>query len=177
MTCRTYGKKETIFHTCYIILLTVFGVMATYSAVFALCHIHCAEDKIALCFTIFFALLILSVDFFECRAMGARLYMNDEGIGVRRFRKTKVFIKWSEIREIGTGSIPTPFGKKRRIYFCDRKLDQKEKSDLVTLKYHTVHFSHIPEEWYAKMSERLPTPIAEELKEEYVKYNEKRKVK
>ena len=54
--------------------------------------------KIALCFTIFFALLILAVDFFECRAMGAQLYMNEEGIGVRRFGKTKVFIKWNEIK-------------------------------------------------------------------------------
>ena len=49
--------------------------------------------KIALCFTIFFALLILAVDFFECVAIGSQIYMNEEVIGVSRFGKTKVFIK------------------------------------------------------------------------------------
>ena len=125
--------------------------------------------KIALCFTIFFALLILAVDFFECRAMGAQLYMNEEGIGVRRFGKTKVFIKWNEIKEVGTGNIPTPFGSKERVYFCDRELDEKGKSDLIILKYHTVHFSYIPKEWCEKISERLPVPLAKEIKEKYVR--------
>ena len=98
MTCRTYTKKETVFHMFYIAFLSICGVLSAYSAVFGVLHICCTEDKIALCFTIFFALLILAVDFFECRAMGAQLYMNEEGIGVRRFGKTKVFIKWNEIK-------------------------------------------------------------------------------
>ena len=95
--------------------------------------------------------------------------MNEDGIGVRRFGKMKVFINWNEIREIGTGRIPTPFGSKERVYFCDRKLDEKEKSDLIILKYHTVHFSYIPESWYQKMSERLPIPITRKVKEKYVR--------
>ena len=169
MTCRTYTKKETVFHAAYIVFLSVSGVMASYSAVFALFNISCLEDKISVGFTIFFSLLILSVDFFECRAMGARLYMNEDGIGVRRFGKMKVFITWNEIREIGTGRIPTPFGSKERVYFCDRKLDEKEKTDLIILKYHTVHFSYIPESWYQKMSERLPIPITRKVKEKYVR--------
>lgn len=168
MTFRTYTKKGMFFHAVYIAFLTVSGALAAYSAVFGALHIGCKEDKIALGFTVFFALLIISVDFFECRAMGARIYINTDGIGVRRFGKTKVFIKWSEIKEVGMGSIPTPFGSKRRIYFCDKKLDEKEKSDLVTLKYHTVHFSHIPKECYEKISELLPVPMTEEMKEKYV---------
>ena len=116
-----------------------------------------------------FALLILSVDFFECRAMGAQLYMNEDGLGARRFGKPKVFIKWNEIREVGTGSIPTPFGRESRIYFCDRVLDQAERDDLITLKYHTVHFSYIRKSWYPEMCKRLPTPIAAEFVERYVR--------
>lgn len=169
MTCRTYTKRETVFHTLYIALLTASGVVVAYSAVFGAFHICCTEDKIALGFTVFFALLIFCVDFYECRAMGARLYMNEEGIGVRRFGKTKVFLKWTDIREVGTGNIPTPFGSKERVYFCDRRLDEKEKSDLIILKYHTVHFSHIPKEWYGNMSEWLPVPLSEEIKEKYVR--------
>ena len=169
MTCRTYTKKETVFHMFYIAFLSICGVLSAYSAVFGVLHICCTEDKIALCFTIFFALLILAVDFFECRAMGAQLYMNEEGIGVRRFGKTKVFIKWNEIKEVGTGNIPTPFGSKERVYFCDRELDENEKSDLIMLKYHTVHFSYIPKEWCEKISERLPVPLAKEIKEKYVR--------
>lgn len=169
MTCRTYTKKETVFHAVYIVFLSVCGVMAAYSAVFALFNISCLEDKISVGFTIFFSMLILSVDFFECRAMGARLYMNEEGIGVRRFGKTKVFIKWNEIRDIGTGNIPTPLGSKKRVCFCDRKLSEKEKSDLIILKHHTVHFSYIPKSWYQKMCERLPIPITVEVKEKYVR--------
>lgn len=83
--------------------------------------------------------------------------------------KTKVFIKWSEIKEVGTGNIPTPFGSKQRIYFCDRVLDEKEKSDLIILKYHTVHFSYIPKECCEKISELLPVPMTEEMKEKYVR--------
>lgn len=169
MTCRTYSKRETVFHTLYIVFLTVAAVLVTYSAVFGASHIGCAEDKIALGFTLFFALLILCVDFYECRAMGARLYMNNDGIGVRRFGKSKVFIQWNEIKDVGIGVIPTPFGCKERAYFCDRKLEEKEKSDLIILKYHTVHFSHIPKEWYGKMRERLPVPLPKEIKEKYVR--------
>lgn len=168
MTRSTYTKRERIFHTVYIAFLTVSGAMVAYSAVFGALHIGCAEDKIALVFTLLFSLLVLSVDFFECRAMGARLYMNEDGIGVRRFGKTKVFIQWNEIREIGIGSIPTPFGSKERIYFCDRALDEAEKSDLVTLKYHTVHFSYIPKEWYEEMCKRLFVPMPTEVLKKYV---------
>lgn len=147
----------------YIVFLTACGMLATYSAVVAICHIGCTEDQIAAGFTTFFAVLVLSVDFFECRAMGARLYMNDDGVGVKRFGKTKVFLRWEEIREIGTGSIQTPFGSKRRIYFCNRELDEKEKSDLITLKFCTVYFSHIPKKWYREMSKRLPETVRSEI--------------
>lgn len=168
MTCRTYGKKETVFHMAYIAFLTVRGVTGAYSAVFGLSHITCREDAILAGFTVFFALLVLSVDFFECRAMGARLYMNEEGLGIRRFGRTKVFIPWENIRDIGTGSIPTPFGCKKRVYFCDRKLSEQEKNDLITMKYHTVHFAHIPGEWYPRMRQRLPIPIPAEIEADYV---------
>lgn len=147
--------------------LSVCGLLAAYSALYALRHISCREDTIALGFTAFFAVLILGVDFFECRAMGARLYMDADGIGVRRFGRRKVFLRWNEIREIGTGSIPTPFGSKQRVYFCDRPLNGQERSDLITLKYHTVHFSYIPKDWYPEMAARLPVAIPKEV-EAYV---------
>lgn len=169
MTCITYTKKAAVFHTAYIAFLSVAGLAAVYSAVYGFLNISCTEDIIALCFTVFFALLILSVDFFECRAMGARLYMTDDGIGVKRFGKTKVFIKWNAVKEIGIGSIPTPFGSKERAYFSDKRLSEAEKTDLIVLKYHTVHFLYIPERWYRKMSERLPVVITGEVKERYVR--------
>lgn len=65
MTFRTYTKKGMFFHAVYIAVLTVSGILAVYSAVFGALHIGCKEDKIALGFTVFFALLIISVDFFE----------------------------------------------------------------------------------------------------------------
>ena len=169
MSCNTYTKKEAIFHTVYIVFLSVLAALSAYSAFYALRYITCRDDAIAACFTVFFALLILAVDFFECRAMGARLYMDADGIGVRRFGKVKVFMKWDEIKEIGIGRIPTPFGSKERAYVCDRHLDGDEKSDLIVLKYHTVHFSHIPAAWYPTMCERLPIPMPEAVKEKYVK--------
>ena len=64
MTFRTYTKKGVFFHAVYIAILTVSGILAVYSAVFGALHISCKEDKIALGFTVFFALLIISVDFF-----------------------------------------------------------------------------------------------------------------
>lgn len=168
MTCSTYTKRAKVLHMIYIVFLSVFSAMVTYSAVFGVLHMSCAEDRIALCFTVFLALLALSVDFFECRAMAARLFMNDDGIGVRRFGKVKVFIRWDEVKEIGIGRIPTPFGSKERAYFCGRELDEKERKDLVTLKYYTVHFSHIPKEWYQEMCSRLPIPFPAEVKGKYV---------
>lgn len=168
MTCSTYRKREAVLHMLYIAFLTALSITTAYSVVFGACHMDYAEDKIAFAFTVLFSMLIIAVDFFECRAMGARLCMNEEGIGISRFGRMKVFIKWNEIKEIGIGSIPTPFGKKERVYFCDRKLDEQEKNDLVTLKYHTVHFSYIPKGWYEKMNEFLPMPLTEEIKEKYV---------
>lgn len=169
MTCRTHTKKAAVFHTAYIVFLSVCGLLSAYSAAYALHYISCTEDVIAVCFTIFFALVILAVDFFECRALGVRLYMTEDGIGIRRFGKSKVFIRWDSIREIGTGHIPTPFGSKERVYFCGRKLTERERSDLITMKHSTVHFSYIPKNWYSKMRERLPIPMPEEIVKKYVK--------
>ena len=56
MTFRTYTKKGVFFHAVYIAILTVSGILAVYSAVFGALHISCKEDKIALGFTVFFAL-------------------------------------------------------------------------------------------------------------------------
>lgn len=77
-------------------------------------------------------------------------------------------MRWADIREIGTGSIPTPFGQKKRVYFCDRKLSAAERADLITLKYHTVHFARIPKDWYPEICARLPIPMPEEVEKNYV---------
>ena len=169
MTCSTYTKRDRVFHAAYIAFLSVSGLLAAYSAAFALRYISCTEDIIAAAFTCFFTVLLFAVDFFECRAMGARLYMDADGIGVRRFGRMKVFLRWNEIREIGTGHIPTPFGSKERVYFCDRALREAERSDLVTLKYHTVHFSYIPKDWYPELCRRLPLTVPKEVVERYVR--------
>lgn len=169
MTRSTYTKREAVFHAVYIIFLSVCGLLGVVSTVYSLENICCNDDKVAVCFSLFFTLLIISVDFFECRAMGAKLYMNDDGIGVRRFGKTKVFIKWNDIKEIGTGSIPTPFGSKKRVYFSNRELSEDEKNDLIILKYHTVHFSYIPKEWYEEMKGKLPVSMSKEVEDRYVR--------
>lgn len=168
MTCRTYTKKETVMHAVYIAFLTLIGATAVYSSVFALSGIACREDAISAGITVFCALLVIGVDFFECRAMGARLYMNEEGIGVRRFGKTKVFLRWGDIKAVTVGRIPAPFGSKERICFCDRELSEKEKTDMVTLKYHTVHFSRIPGEWADEIRRHLPLLVTQEM-EKYVR--------
>lgn len=160
-----------IFHIVYTICLTIFGVICSYSAIYALCHITCAEDVIAVCFTLLCAILALAVDFFEFRAISAKQYVDDEGVGVKRFGKTKVYMKFDDIKEVGEGTILTPFGNKKRVYFCNRKLDESEKSDLITLKRQTVHFAHIPEEWYGIISEKINVPVADEIKEKYVGKN------
>lgn len=169
MTCRPHTIPETISHVGYILFLSVFGVMAAYSSLFALPYINCFEDVVSTIVNILLTGMVLSVDYFECRAMGARLYMDNEGIGVKRFGKTKVFKKWGDIKEVGTGKVQTVFGMRERVYFCDRVLTEEEKADLVTLKRHTVLFSYIPQKWYAAMCERLPVPIAPEIADKYVK--------
>ena len=164
MTCRTYTLKQTICHMVYMLFLTVCGLMTAYSAIFAFSHIACTEDVIAACFTTSFSLLILSVDLFEFRAMGARLYMDERGIAFKRFGKTKVFIPWDGVQEVGHGRMPTVFGSKELVYFCDRKLSEDEKNDLIILKHQTINFYHMPKGWYAKMCEYLPADMTDELR-------------
>ena len=95
--------------------------------------------------------------------------MKRKNSGQKKRCRKEVFLKWNEIKEIGEGSIPTPFGSKDRIYFCNRKLEEDEKTDLVVLKYHTVHFPYIPREWYQEMSRHLPVDMPDELREKYVR--------
>lgn len=171
MTRRTHTKKSMIFHIVYIICLTVGGAACAYSAIYAFCHITCSEDIIAVSFNVLCAALMLAVDFFEIRAISAKQFMDDEGIGVKRFGKTKVYIKFDEVKEVGEGKIPTPWGFKERMYFCNRKLCENEKSDLITLKRQTVHFSCVPEEWFNIICEKISVPVANEIKEKYVGRN------
>lgn len=168
MIRRTHTKKSMIFHVAYAIFLTLAGCACVYSAIDAFCHITCSEDVIAVSFTVLCTVLIFAVDFFEIRAISAKQYMDENGIGVKRFGKTKVYIKFEAIKEVGEGIIQTPLGDKKRVYFCDRELNESEKSDLITLKHSTVHFSHIPEDWYRIISEKIKVRIPDEIKEKYV---------
>lgn len=168
MTRRTHTKKSMFFHIAYIVFLTIGGAACAYSAIYILCHIYCRDDIIAVCFSVLCASLMFAVDFFEVRAVSAKQYMDGEGIGVKRFGKTKVYIKFQEIKEVGEGIMQTPLGNKKRVYFCDRKLSESEKSDLITLKHSTVHFSRIPEEWYRIISEKINAPVPNEIIEKYV---------
>lgn len=169
MTCRPHTIPETLSHVGYIVFLSAFGALAAYSSIFALPNINRFEDVVSIAITLLLTVMVFSVDYFECRAMGARLYMDEEGIGVKRFGKMKVFKKWSEIQEVGVGKVQTVFGMRKRVYFCDRALTEEEKADLVTLKRHTVLFSYIPQQWYTTMCKRLTVPIAQDIADKFVK--------
>lgn len=168
-TCGLYSKMELISHLGYIAFLSFFGIFAALSTVFAFSNLSCPEDAISAVVTLVLSVMILAVDFFECKALGVRMYMDEKGIGIRSFGKTKNSLSWNDIREVGMGKMQTVFGSKSCVYFCDRKLEEKEKSDLVTLQYETVSFSHIPKNWYSSICEKLPVSMPDEIREEGIR--------
>lgn len=173
MSFKTYSFKIILLHSLYIAFLSFFVVITIISAIYGFINMTNYYDAMAACFVLLLSILIFLVDFFECRSLSARIYVNDLGIGIKHFLKIKVFIKWDEIKEIGIGKITTPFGFKSRIYFSSKVLSDEEKSDLVTMKYHTVHLSYIKDELLDIIYKNIPTPLIETMKEIHKNYKEK----
>lgn len=169
MIKRTYTTKQIVIHALFITFLLIISTMLTISIIYNLLNINCREDLVAICVNIIFDFLMIASIFFESRAYFSKIYITDEGLGIKRFKKVKVFIKWSDIKDIGICHIPTPYGSDERIYFAEKVLTDEEKENMITLKHHTVHFTYIPKSWYQKMTEHLPLEIPLEIKEKYVK--------
>lgn len=147
MIIRTHSAKSTAVHSLHMAFLLIFAAVSTYSFIYGLNYIQAAENVIIEFITGAFAILLWGVLYFEVRALTAVLYTDDNGIGVKRFGKTKVYLKWDDICEIGVGKIPAPYGHAERVYLSDKKLSDEDKKDLITIRFHTVYFSYIPKEF------------------------------
>lgn len=145
MITRTHSAKATVVHGIYMAVLLIFAAVSTYSFLYDLNYIHETENIVIIeVITGALAVLLWGVLYFEVRALTAVLYTDGDGIGIKRFGKTKVYLKWNDICEIGVGKIPAPYGYAERIYLSDKKLSDEEKTDLITIRFHTVYFSYIP---------------------------------
>lgn len=153
MIMRTHSVKATAIHGIYMAALLVLAAVSTYSFLYCLRYIEGAENIIIEAITGALAVLLWGVIYFEVRALTAVLYTDDDGIGIKRFGKTKVYLKWDDICEIGVGKIPAPYGHAERVYLSDKKLSDEDKRDLVTIRFHTVYFSYIPKA-FADMIEK-----------------------
>ena len=144
ITTKTHNAKSMVAHLVHIIIMLILTIVSTYSFFYDLKYMVAAENVIVEIATAVLAMLLYGVLSFEIRSLTAVLYADDDGIGIRRFGKTKVYLKWADICEIGVGKIPTPYGYAKRIYLSSKKLSNSEKNDLITIRFHTVYFSYIP---------------------------------
>lgn len=165
MITKTHSAKSTAVHIVHMAVLLVFAAMSTHSFFYNLKYIASSENIIVESVTAMLAVLLWGVLYFEVRALTAVLYADSDGIGIRRFGKTKVYLKWSDICEIGVGKIPTPYGYAKRIYLSDKKLTDEEKRDLITIRFHTVYFSHIPSSFADMIQKKCNLPLPPEAEE------------
>lgn len=145
MNSRT--RLSTISHTIYTVVICILAFLCTFGLFYDLSHIHVWEDYVGTVVEFLFALLLWCIVFFEIRSFGSKLFIDDNGISIKRFHKTKVNLQWHDICETGIGFIPTPIGSKKRLYLATKHLSDNQKQDLLTLKYETVHFSYLPKGW------------------------------
>ena len=144
ITTKTHSAKSIAAHAVHISIMLILAVISTYSFIYDLRYIVAAENVIVEITTAALAVLLYGVLYFEVRSLTAVLYADNDGIGIKRFGKTKVYLKWADMCEIGVGRIPTPYGYAKRIYLSDKKLSNADKNDLITIRFHTVYFSYIP---------------------------------
>ena len=164
---RSRTLSAAIAHGLYTTAVCALAVICTYGFFYDLPRIKNRDDLIAAGVELFFVLMLWCVVFFEARSIGSRLFIDDDGIGIKRRHSIKVYLKWSEICETGAGYIPTPLGDKKRLFLSAKHLTEEQKRDLLTLKYETVHFSYLPKGWAEiiyKKCERLNTRDYEEMK-------------
>lgn len=164
MTTRTHTAKSMAAHIVHMIVLLIFAAISTYSFLYDLKYINGSEIIIIESITAVLAVLFWGVLYFEVRALTAVLYADDNGIGIKRFGKTKIYLKWADICEIGVGRIPTPYGYAERIYLSDKKLSDEDRRDLITIRFHTVYFSYIPRAFADMIQEKCNLQIPDEAK-------------
>lgn len=133
-----------LLHSICMFLLSLFFL---WSFIVNLTNSHNLMDYLLTLMVLCFSLSVWASFYISIRSLQTVLFVNEDGMGVKRFNKTVLFIKYKDIREVGIGKAITPRGEKKKLYFAIRSLSQTEKNNLDLLQNEIIYFTYLNEDW------------------------------
>lgn len=140
------GKKYDLqlLQSICMFLLSLFFL---WSFIVNLINAHNLMEYLLTIMVLCFSLSVWASFYISLRSLQTTIFVNEDGMGIKRFNKTKIYIKYEDIKEIGIGKALTPMGEKQKLYFATRSLSQTEKNNLDLLQNEIIYFTNLEDDW------------------------------
>ena len=134
---------QLLFTVCMFLLSLYF----LYSLVFNFVNSHSLMEYLLTLMVFCFSLSIWGSYYITIRSLLTKIFVNEKGIGIKRFGKVKLFIEYKDIKDVGIGRAMTPTKTKEKLYFSSRILNQEEKNDLDLMQNKIIYFTNLDSDW------------------------------
>lgn len=165
MEKKIYRSYNYTFRLCLTVGMFVFALASTVAVIVTALNINSGKSFLVTLAVLLVAVCCWYISFNSLKTLATYVYSTDEGLGLSRYGKTIVFIKWEDIVQTGIGLALSGTSKIKKLYFADKPLEEKEKEDLDSVQKSSVYFSNLSEEWYELLKEKCPVSLPNEAKD------------
>ena len=143
----THRGKAYISQLLHSICMFLLSIFFLYSFIFNLINAKTIKEYLLSLMVLCFAISIWYSFYISIRSLSTIVFINEKGMGIKRFNSIKLFIKYEDIKEINFGKAKTFTGEKRKLYFAKRSLTLEERSNLDLLQNEIIYFTNLNSSW------------------------------
>lgn len=155
----TKQGKDFYFQLIHVICMILLSLFFLWSLVVNFINSQNMMEYLLTLMVFLFSLSIWASLYIAIRSLITRIFVNDEGIGIKRFGRVKLFINYQDIKEIGIGKSMTPIKTVEKVYFSSRKLTQDEINNIDLVQNEVLYFDELDEDWKEYIEKHLNRKI------------------
>ena len=146
------GKQYTgfVIHTFFMFFMSLYFL---YSFIYNLINAESTMEYLLTFMVLCFAMSIWGSLYISIRSLKTKIFVDENGMGIKRFNRTIVYIRYEDIRETGTGKALGPMGETKKLYFSPVALTEDKEENLDKLQNEIIYFTEIDEEWMRYIEE------------------------
>lgn len=155
----TKQGKDFYFQLIHVICMLLLSLFFLWSLIVNFIGSQNLMEYLLTLMVFCFSLSIWASFYIAVRSLITRIFVDDVGIGIKRFGKVKLFINYKDVKEIGIGKSITPIKTVEKVYFSSRKLTQDEINNLDLVQNEILYFDKLDGYWKEYIEKHLNQKI------------------